>query len=87
MDFFVVATTPSQGRVWLQSLSTRSVALIAQVTKFRSLPSFFFFLSLRCYEGELPLDKRRQGSVSVQSVISIPFIAPVIWWILLFYSP
>lgn len=38
----MVATTPSQGRVWLQSLSTRSVALIAQVTKFRSLPSFFF---------------------------------------------
>jgi len=29
----------------------------------------------------------RQGRVSVQSVISIPFISPVIWWILLFYSP
>lgn len=45
LDFVVFTRTPSQGRVWLKSHSTRSVAPIAQVTKFRSLSWFIFFLS------------------------------------------
>lgn len=75
----------SSFRPW--SLSTGSVSLVAQViwppwTVYCDFP--LSELRDSCHWLKVG---GRQGYVSVQSVISIPFISPVIWWILLFYSP